>query len=492
MKAGYAALFSLVVAYSAYQGTGSLMPGSSPHELRTSRDAAKATESARPRSVPAGAEPFPMISGGICRLTVSGNHTRPCGGCKSICPAKELSDLIEDYFRSEPGNDTEYLGTHWQVPHAKQRNIKFVIASLPDPVHTHMALLFDRSIETIQKAAQANGYLFSRAWMPWDISTHSESPDFTVRMAQAEFRDQQESLPGLMIFQQSGDDPNATILFVFVVGETPTGGLHIEQLQNALSIRQSILADADPKPDEARTLRIYGPAFSGSLLSLNAVLNAQLHDRFSAILIRSGTISSYVAVHDFCESTLSEWPDSQAGPDSKGEPGHNGRPDFATFQFSDKDQEYYLSIFFRDREHLHSHVAVLSEDETAFGNQERPHKSSRSERRSAETPDHLCLPEPPEPVFPLVRLYFPREIAQLRDAYQQNIKIQSAADSGKNPPQNGLALSLSVTGNDDDSVAAYAPLQTPLSQESILQEIVAALRKQHAKWSLFGPRIRST
>jgi hypothetical protein len=474
MRAGYATLFGLFIAYAASQGIGSPSPGSSPKESKTFRDSAKVNEAARSGSLPAGVDAFPTISGGICRLTLSGDHTRPCGGCRSICPAKELNDLIEDYFRAEPGKDDEYLATHWYVPHAKQKNIKFVVASLPDPVHTHMALLFDRSIETIQKAAQASGYLFSRAWMPWDISAHIESPDFTVRMAQAEFRTKRESLPGLMIFQQSSD-ANANILFVFVVGETPTGGLHIEQFQNALSIRQSILADADPGLEEIRKLRIYGPAFSGSLLSLNAVLNAQPHDRFSTILIRSGTISSYEAVHDFCKSTISEW------PDSKGKLGHNGRPDFATFQFSDKDQEYYLSIFFRDREHLHSHVAVLSEDETAFGNQERPRKSSRSEQGAEETPDQLCVPEPPGPVFPLVRLYFPREIAQLRDAYQQNVKIQSAADSGKNPPQNGLALSLSVTGNDDDSVAAYAPLQTPLSQESILQEIVAALRKQHAK-----------
>jgi len=482
VKAGYLALFSMVVAYSAYQGNGPLTPSLSQQESRTYRDSGKATDSARAGSSPAGAEVFPTISGGICRLTVNGDGSVPCGGCKAICPAKELTGLIEDYFGAESGTDRAYLSTHWNVPRAKQGHIKFVIASLPDPVHTHMALLFDRSIETIQKAAQANGYLFSRAWMPWDISTHSESSDFTVRMAQAEFRAQQESLPGLMIFQKSGDDPGKpTILFVFVAGETPTGGLRVEQFQNALNIRQSILAGADPQLDEMRKLRIYGPAFSGSLLSLNAVLDAQSHDRFSTILIRSGTISSYGAAHDFCESTVREWPDSEARSDSKGRLGHKGRPDFATFQFSDKDQEYYLSIFFRDREHLHSHVAVLSEDETAFGNQDRPHKSSRSERQSTETPDNACLPEPPEPVIPLARLYFPREIAQLRNAYQQNIKIQSAADSGKNPPQNGLALSLSVTGNDDDSVAAYAPLQTPLSQESILREIVAALRKQHAK-----------
>jgi hypothetical protein len=479
VKASYVALFSLVVAYSAYQGTGSLKPGSSQQELRTFRDSANATESARPANLPAGAEPFPTISGGICGLIVNGGRNAPCGDCKAICPARELSGLIENYFRATSGSDKEYLARHWNVPKAEQPNIKFVTASLPDPVHTHMALLFDRGIETIQRAAQASGYLFSRAWMPWDISTHSESADFTVRMAQEKFRDQVETLPGLMIFQRSGGDNGTapTILFVFVVGETPTGGLHIEQVENALNIRQSILADASPGLAEAKVLRIYGPAFSGSLSPLDAILNAQPHDRFSTILIRSGTISSYRAVHDFCESISREWPDSKAKPD------HNGRPDFATFQFSDAYQEFYLSIFFSNRNHLHSHVAVLSEDETAFGNQEATKQAQRpngAEKQSTEAFDP-CPAEPPPPVFPFVRLYFPREIAQLRDAYQRDVKIQSATDGIKNPVQNGLALSLSVTGNDDDSVAPYSPLQTPLSQESILQGIVATLRTEHAR-----------
>src|SRR5262249_27543786 len=78
-------------------------------------------------------------------------------------------------------------------------------------------------------------------------------------------------------------------------------------------------------------------------------------------------------------------------------------------------------------------------------------------------------------------LYYPRGIAHLRDAYQQNLKAQADSEMGKAAPQNGLPLSLSVTGNDDDTVAPFSPLQTPLSQESILQGIVTTLRMAHAK-----------
>jgi hypothetical protein len=394
--------------------------------------------------------------------------------------------LIGDYFRVETENDREHPATHWNVPGAKRQYIRFVIASLPDPVHTHMALLFDRGIEAIQSAAQASGYLFSRAWMPWDISMHSESTDFTVRLAQAKFREEVESLPGLMIFQNSSrtNAANATILFVFVVGETPTGGLRLAQFQNALKIRRSILADADPSWNEAKVLRIFGPTFSGSLLSLHAVLNAQPRNRFSRILIRSGTISSGRAVNDFCEAMKTEWPDPKdaQNPEKPDErvcrPNSNGRPDFATFQFSDAYQEYYLGLFFSKREHLHSHVAILSEDETAFGSQESSARGDPSERSPSPA---ACSGTPQSQCFPFLRLYFPRGIAQLRDAYQRDVKTQTATDGAKSQPQSGLTLSLSATGNDDDSVAPYSILQTPLSQESVLQGIVATLRMEHAK-----------
>jgi hypothetical protein len=334
------------------------------------------------------------------------------------------------------------------VPSTQRDKIGFVIASLPDPVHTHMALLFDRGIESIQKAAQASGYLFSRAWMPWDIATHPESPDFTVRLAQTEFREKVESLPGLMIFQRPRGDTGsqAPILFVLVVGETPTGGIHVEQFQNALNIRQTILGVSNGFHGEANVLRIHGPSFSGSLSSLDNLLNAQPHDRFTTILIRSGTISSYWAVHAFCESTLREWPDPNPAPKSAPEPDKSGRPDFATFQFTDVFQELYLSKFLKERDHIHSHVAILSEDETAFGNQER------QKTDSIQLMPDPCEPEPAEPKLSFIRLYFPREIAQLREAYQRSVKVQAATEGAKNPSDNRLPLSLDITGNDDDSV----------------------------------------
>jgi hypothetical protein len=360
MKAGYLTLFSLAVAYSAYQGAVPSMPSAVPTHTMASTSSENRADAATPSTgpTPPSVESFSTISSGMWAFSKTLGPTPNCGDAKAICPTDDLSQLIEDYFRADLTDDAKYLEAHWNVPRARQDHIKFVIASLPDPVRTHMALLFDRAIETIQSSAQASGYLFSRAWMPWDISAHNESTDFTVRMAQEKYRDRLEALPGLMIFQKPGDAPGGppNVLFVFVVGETPTGGLRIEQFQNALKIRERMLDGAGPKLAEATVLRIDGPTFSGSLSSLEALLKTQ-QSRLSAITIRSGSISSYHAVRDFCDSTH-RWPNAGAVPD------------FKTFQFSDAYEEFYLKLFFYDRSRLHYPIAVLSEDETPIGKQE--------------------------------------------------------------------------------------------------------------------------
>jgi len=51
----------------------------------------------------------------------------------------------------------------------------FVIATVPDPVSTHLPLLFDRTIEVIQQAAQDDGYSYDSSWFPWNDSS-KENP----------------------------------------------------------------------------------------------------------------------------------------------------------------------------------------------------------------------------------------------------------------------------------------------------------------------------
>ena len=147
MKAGYAGLFGIVVAFSAYQGTLRQSPPESTVRAKASSESVSSPSN--PDSNLPGVQKFPTIAGGMCKLTLDVKANPPCGICQSICPGTELAHLIGDYFTADSASDS----MHWNVSDRGRSMIRFVIASVPDPVHTHMALLFDRGIETIQSVA---------------------------------------------------------------------------------------------------------------------------------------------------------------------------------------------------------------------------------------------------------------------------------------------------------------------------------------------------
>src|SRR5215467_7770163 len=71
-----------------------------------------------------------------------------------------LAGMIADFFvtdRNTIGGPEICYKSAPQLPPTKigeSSDIKFIIATVPDPIHTHLALIFDRFTEAIQHAAQ--------------------------------------------------------------------------------------------------------------------------------------------------------------------------------------------------------------------------------------------------------------------------------------------------------------------------------------------------
>jgi hypothetical protein len=121
-----------------------------------------------------------------------------------------------------------------------------------------------------------------------------------------------------------------------------------------------------------------------------------------------------------------------------------------------------------------SRVAIISEDETAYGS-EPGHDSGVK----PESDDKDCQSK-------ALRLSYPRDISALRGAYQTT----SLFDAGTTPQtaetqKRSLPTDLAdPSGKVHDSIRSYGGNQTPLTQEAILLEIVAALRELHARYIL--------
>ncbi len=408
------------------------------------------------------------------KISPKGHSKGAPSSCDTGCQVSPGADLVVAVNKSvgavKPASDLTAL---WTVSATNSSNTHFLIATVPDPVHTHLSLLFDRQIVAIEEAVQQAGYLFTRAYLPWDNEQHAENADFRVRVEEKEYVRNLENYPGVLIFHNR-ETPNSAEsrfrpLLVFLVGETPTGGIEKVQFANAIKAMQDICQTkcADPQPIGANgKLFILGPTFSGSLYSLYSILKPlQEQKQFSAFTIHSGNATSTDTINWF-RNRFPQTADDKSGPTVV----------FRTFQEGNAYAVRHLLNFACRQDYRAGQLAVLSEDETAFGNVEIE-AASVAQAGSAPPRDDVCPDDPQgQKEGRVLRMNFPRDVSQLRNAYQQDTRM-AASSSNANPPSNTLQLNLADTGNNDDSVNSFSHGQTPLSQEAIMMAIVSNLKE---------------
>src|SRR5581483_12086630 len=94
-------------------------------------------------------------------------------------PCREINERIAEFIPDKTLIPPESCGAangkfSGLLRGAQQTSrLKFIIATLPDPVHTHFPMLFDRLTEALQQAAQDQGYSYDGSWLPWVDERHS-------------------------------------------------------------------------------------------------------------------------------------------------------------------------------------------------------------------------------------------------------------------------------------------------------------------------------
>src|SRR5207302_1456465 len=122
-----------------------------------------------------------------------------------------------------------------------------------DPKSSGLSYTFDRYLDAIQRAAEAAGYVLDRFDLPWmEKSASQPQTPITIATTQTlitlaasqmkvdqpeKTEDQLEALakrqPGIILFRGT-DGQGYKLLVVFLVGETPTAGVHKRALKEAL------------------------------------------------------------------------------------------------------------------------------------------------------------------------------------------------------------------------------------------------------------------
>jgi hypothetical protein len=410
------------------------------------------------------AEHFPQLPGHVESLETTCSEFSEQPAPNKPGSKGELAALVDQYLDRTTGQPKPDSGV---LP----ANIQFIVATLPDPLHTHLNLQFDRTIDSIQQAAQDEKYTYDSSWLPWkdQAAEYSRRAD---QDAEEESTARREQCPGLMLFRRSiqpnrgqrYDDEYTKGLFVLLVAEKPTTGINLVQWNNALDW---IVQHADRKSSDW-TLRVLAPTFSGSIPSLTRALVdlGRQKSPFTSVLVYTGTVrscSAYLWLNDEL-STSNTLPVRTAD-----------------FEQNDAIQiDRYFEYLFQ-RGHLPSEVAVLSEDETAYGglpdSQSDDHASNDgADRDRVSGAASSCEPGYRPESRPL-HLYYPRDISAVRSAYQEQSIFGPATAESSGTAHVVLQPQAKVSShNDTDTVPNFSGVNSALAQEAQLYGIVDSLR----------------
>jgi hypothetical protein len=405
----------IIAAFALMIRTGA--PGPQPEQPAR-------TQNAQPQASPTATPPAEILEG---PWLATRSFFRSADDLDQRMPNGPIS------LKTPPAQLADYFG----IPDSS--HIQFLIATVPDPLHSRLSLLTDSSVQAIAEAADASGWIFATQWLPWIDAANPEEKDPEKRRQERQDIRQQEKQPGILVFRQGaqtdktafGDD----VLIVFLVGETPTAGVYSPEFQLARAYMRGI--------HEPTEVRILGPTFSGSFYSLAALLK---DDRSQGTVpkyrVRSGTVTG-----------------KSDGTIFQNQPG----VDFKSASANTVDQNRYFRRALRELGIDPKHAASLIEDESAFG------KTATEVSVAPATGEGGSAAEPSIQV-----LRFPRDISHLRNAYRDAAAAASKSGNGASPD---IEFSIKDPETGEDSIPIFSGSQSPLSQYGIVNKITSAIRR---------------
>jgi hypothetical protein len=358
-----------------------------------------------------------------------------------------------------------------------QIEVESLIAMVPDPIESGFGDLFDALLESLQRAAEAAGFVlgpFDLAWISEPAATDSKSKNNYPPAIEDKIYDRR---PGIMLFR----DPHrldsvpgeSHLLVMFLIGETPRSGVEKAALTLALdqaaSLPQTLNELINPRGGSAKAspssqeIRIMGPTFSGSASSLEFILRdwtgarKQQNMPMPRITIISGSADA-IDKRNFLSGLDASFHATTVSV-------HAARA--ALLKWLDLSAE--------------DEVAILSEGDTVYGQLLSSHPSTNlaNPHRSTERNAQPATPK-------ILRLAFPLHIADLERAAKESER--NAADRS-NPSlslgRRNLPLAFEQSGTAGDVIPLFSSGQTN-AMEVALGELLATIHERRIPYSIIG------
>ncbi len=326
--------------------------------------------------------------------------------------------------------------------------MSFLIATIPDYVDSSSYWVADQTIDTIQRGAGALGYQLDRFKLP--DSEISVNPGQSAPIPRLH-----ETQPGIILFRRIVNPPNPRIelLAVFLIGETPTAGIHQKAFLAAAGTicewSRAAKTNAIAGAGADGTLLVLGPTFSGSALSLRSAIKAFTQKGAACAPGRVRIVSGTATNPDNLPLLTFD------------------NTSFAATVHTDDD---LLAALYRYLVRLNpgwaneGRVALISESNTVYGLGFQNSGESTPSQNSSK------------PFDKAIRMSFPIHISRLRGAAGSAGSRQGTASALQ--PQS-IGLNMEERSAAADRIPSFAPDMTSAIVELTLANMLDMIRREH-------------
>ena len=400
----------------------------------------------------------------------------PAGAQVVVTPEDRMLAPLREFLGLPIDPSSNTIKDQEELTKRVQSNIgllEFLVVCVADPIETATNYRFDMQLDTLHKALGADGYVPDHYYLPWD------SQDRTSL---------HRKVPGVLLYRRNGPslalwtNPNecTDLLLVYLVGETPTSGVHKEAFLAA--VRQSkALAELAPGGDAVSrsTIRVAGPLFSGASDSL-ALAIQQANEA-------SPTKTNFQVITGTAVSVDDTRFKSLAGSDV----------DFWATVHSGTVLKQALIDHVLERSQLEKvRIAWLTETGTGYGSsvsvanvqgdiftREREIENEvQSTLQSASPGFPAAAAGPKKPLAEIIEFRFPVNIAKVRSGYAESRRRERAGQTSLGPQGSRLPIPFEDISTARDVPPMQTPKVTAPTAELILDQILTTIRGQSIKY----------
>jgi hypothetical protein len=404
------------------------------------------------------------------------------------------------------------------LPRNAPIKVSAAVVTVPDPLETRLGRAFDVELAAIVSGFQASGYVldgFAFTWVP-----KAPGSDGSYASSDGHARD----LPSVLLFRRDdwrecagipdqGQYCGSNYYALFLVGETPTSGVHPEAFKRAArcaveldganrkdpstfsdEVEKEDCGGDPPKQDEKpsvrwaalncdRRLDVIGPSFSGSMESMAAALNGAAADAAGVpcetpdkewggqhlqirLLSPSASIRSneHVKYHAYVQAATTD----------------HFKVDLQYTSLARSVPEQMSAVLAYLQPHVgHDQSVVVLSEETSFG---RGAMEDFGERWQLGPGSAICEKGSDDGTVKdcwghLVNVQFPPNIASIR-AEHVKIKQNEDAQVRQMLPERLLELDLTGVDKGTDQPPTYQPTLSSRSDELMLYQTLDALKKR--------------